>query len=111
MLLVDRRDKQQFALTNAGLRFLSYAERLMTLKQVVVAGGGKAVTGVEMPVSPKRRFQDGAQAAPRARVTKAWCQRVFDQMWEERLRKVNEDANTRRSGNEMSVPVSAPFSR
>jgi DNA-binding transcriptional LysR family regulator len=31
VLLVDRRDKQQFALTNAGLRFLSYAERLMTL--------------------------------------------------------------------------------
>jgi DNA-binding transcriptional LysR family regulator len=31
VLLVDRRDKQQFALTNAGLRFLNYAERLMTL--------------------------------------------------------------------------------
>ena len=31
VLLVDRRDKQQFALTNAGLRFLGYAERLMTL--------------------------------------------------------------------------------
>jgi len=31
ILLIDRRDRQQFALTNAGMRFLSYAERLMTL--------------------------------------------------------------------------------
>jgi len=31
VLLVDRRDKQQFALTNAGMRFLGYAERLMVL--------------------------------------------------------------------------------
>jgi DNA-binding transcriptional LysR family regulator len=31
ILLVDRRDRQQFALTNAGMRFLNYAERLMTL--------------------------------------------------------------------------------
>ena len=31
ILLIDRRDRQQFALTNAGLRFMSYAERLMTL--------------------------------------------------------------------------------
>ena len=80
-------------------------ERLMTLKQDVVAAGVKAVAGLDMPVRPKRRFQDGAQASPRARVTKAWCQRVFDQFWQERLRDVNEDANTRRSGNEMSVPV------
>jgi|SRR5688572_14527079 len=83
------------------------AERLMTLKQDVVAAGMKAVTGVEMPVRPKRRFQDGAQAAPRGRVTKAWCQRVFDELWQERLREADADANTRRSGNEMSVPVSA----
>jgi asparagine synthase (glutamine-hydrolysing) len=83
------------------------AERLMTLKQDVLAAGVKAVTGAEMPVRPKRRFQDGAQAVPRARVTKAWCQRVFDQLWEERLREVNQEANTRRSGNDMSVPVSA----
>ena len=80
-------------------------ERLMTLKQDVVAAGMMAVTGVDMPVRAKRRFQDGAQAAPRARVTKAWCQRAFDRMWQERLREVNEDANTRRSGNEMRVPV------
>jgi asparagine synthase (glutamine-hydrolysing) len=81
-------------------------ERLMTLKQDVVAAGVKTVIGVDMPVRAKRRFQDGAQAAPRARVTKAWCQRVFDEMWRERLRDADEDANTRRSGNEMSVPVS-----
>ena len=31
ILLIDRRDRQQFALTNAGMRFLNYAERLMTL--------------------------------------------------------------------------------
>jgi asparagine synthase (glutamine-hydrolysing) len=82
-------------------------ERLMTLKQDVVAAGVKALTRVDMPVRPKRRFQDGAQASPRARVTKAWCQRVFDQLWQARLREVNDDANTRRSGNEMRVPVSA----
>jgi len=81
------------------------AERLMTLKQDVVAAGVKAVTGADMPVRPKRRFQDGAHATPRARVTKAWCQRVFNQMWQERLRDADADANTRRSGNEMSVPV------
>jgi len=77
----------------------------MTLKQDVVAAGVKAVTGADMPVRPKRRFQDGAHATPRARVTKAWCQRVFNQMWQERLRDADADANTRRSGNEMSVPV------
>ncbi|MED5621302.1 LysR family transcriptional regulator [Ideonella sp. BN130291] len=31
VLLIDRRDKQQFSLTNAGVRFLSYSERLMAL--------------------------------------------------------------------------------
>jgi len=31
ILLIDRRDRQQFALTNAGLRFLDYAERLMAI--------------------------------------------------------------------------------
>ena len=86
-------------------------ERLMTLKQDVVAAGVKAVTGIEMPVRPKRRFQDGAQASPRARVTKAWCQRVFDQFWQDRLRDVNEDANTRRSGNEMQADLIGPQPR
>ena len=81
--------------------------RLMTLKQDVVRAGVKAVTGIEMPVRAKRRFQDGAQAVPRARVTKAWCQRAFNALWQERLRDADADANTRRSGNEMTVPVSA----
>jgi len=31
ILLIDRRDRQQFALTNAGMRFLDYAERLMAI--------------------------------------------------------------------------------
>jgi len=81
--------------------------RLGTLKQDVVRAGVRAVTGVDMPVRAKRRFQDGAQAAPRPRVTKAWCQRRFNALWQERLREADEDANTRRSGNEMTVPVSA----
>lgn len=83
------------------------AERLMTLKQDVVAAGVKAVTGIAMPVRAKRRFQDGAQAVPRTRVSKAWCQRTFEQLWRERLREADEDANTRRSGNEMSVAMPA----
>ena len=41
------------------------AERLQTLKQDVVCAGIRAVTGIEMPVNPKRRFQDGALATPR----------------------------------------------
>ena len=80
--------------------------RLGTLKQDVVRAGVRAVTGVDMPVRAKRRFQDGAQAAPQARVTKAWCQRRFNALWQERLREADADANTRRSGNEMTVPVS-----
>jgi hypothetical protein len=78
--------------------------RLMTLKQDVVAAGVKAVTGIEMPVRPKRRFQDGAQASPRARVTKAWCQRRVRPVLAGSAARRQRDANTRRSGNEMSVP-------
>jgi asparagine synthase (glutamine-hydrolysing) len=78
-------------------------ERLYTLKQDVVSAGIRAVLGVEMPVNPKRRFQDGAGAA-RARVTKTWCRNTFNSMWEERLRDT-PDALDRRSGNE--VPVTA----
>ena len=76
-------------------------ERLYTLKQDVVSAGIRAVLGIEMPVNPKRRFQDGVGAA-RPRVTKAWCRNVFSNMWEERL-KDTPDALDRRSGNEMLV--------
>jgi asparagine synthase (glutamine-hydrolysing) len=78
-------------------------ERLYTLKQDVVRAGIKAVTGIEMPVNPKRRFQDGALATPRTRVAKAWCRQVFNRIWEERLRGANDNLSERRSGNEMAV--------
>ena len=80
------------------------AGRLATLKRDVVRAGVRAVTGVDMPVNPKRRFQDGAGAAPRARTRKAWCRRVFARQWQERLREA--EALERRSGNEMTVPAS-----
>ena len=44
------------------------AERLNTLKQDVVSAGISAALGIDMPVNPKRRFQDGAAATPRERV-------------------------------------------
>jgi asparagine synthase (glutamine-hydrolysing) len=80
------------------------AGRLATLKQDVVAAGVRAVLGIDMPVNPKRRFQDGAAASPAPRVTKAWCRKQFDRQWRERLRESDEAAN-RRSGNDMPVPV------
>ena len=79
--------------------------RLGTLKQDVVRAGVRAVLDVDMPISPKRRFQDGAHAAPRGRVTKAWCRRTFDEYWENALR--DADAHDRRSGNETTVPYGA----
>ena len=78
-------------------------ERLATLKQDVVRAGVAAVTGIDMPVHPKRRFQDGALASPRARVTKAWCRTVFARLWESRLREANDNLDARRSGNEMEI--------
>jgi asparagine synthase (glutamine-hydrolysing) len=78
-------------------------DRLATLKQDVVSAGIKAVTGIDMPIHPKRRFQDGAFATPRARVTKAWCRRVFAAQWEAKLRNANDNLEPRRSGNEMEV--------
>jgi asparagine synthase (glutamine-hydrolysing) len=74
-------------------------ERLYTLKQDVVRAGIRSVLGIEMPVNPKRRFQDGVGPV-RARVTKAWCRNVFNRTWEERLRDT-PDALERRSGNEV----------
>ena len=81
----------------------AHLERLYSLKQDVVSAGIRAVLGIEMPVNPKRRFQDGAGAA-RPRVTKTWCRNVFSKMWEERL-KDTPDALDRRSGNE--IPAAA----
>jgi asparagine synthase (glutamine-hydrolysing) len=75
------------------------SERLYALKQDVVRAGIRSVLGIEMPVNPKRRFQDGA-GPTRARVTKAWCRNVFTRMWDERL-KDTPDALDRRSGNEV----------
>jgi asparagine synthase (glutamine-hydrolysing) len=62
------------------------AERLSSLKQEVVAAGIRSVLGLDMPVFPKRRFQDGAVAASRPRPAKAWCRAVFDGQWQARLR-------------------------
>jgi len=78
-------------------------ERLYSLKQEVVRAGVKAVTGIDMPVNPKRRFQDGALATPRTRVAKAWCRQVFNRIWEARLRDANDNLDERRSGNEIAV--------
>jgi asparagine synthase (glutamine-hydrolysing) len=77
-------------------------DRLYTLKQDVVGAGIRAVLGIDMPVNPKRRFQDGASSVARTRVTKTWCRNVFNRLWEERLRDT-PDALDRRSGNEMTI--------
>jgi len=77
--------------------------RLMTLKQEVVSAGVRAVTGIEMPINPKRRFQDGALATPRTRVAKAWCRNVFNRLWQERMRTATDSLGERRSGNETVV--------
>jgi DNA-binding transcriptional LysR family regulator len=47
-LLIDRRDRQQFALTNAGMRFLNYAERLMTIHRQIRDELGTEDTGVHL---------------------------------------------------------------
>jgi asparagine synthase (glutamine-hydrolysing) len=78
-------------------------DRLYRLKQDVVRAGIKAVTGVDMPINPKRRFQDGVLATPRTRVAKAWCRNVFTRIWDERLRHANDNLGDRRSGNEVEV--------
>lgn len=83
--------------------------RLYSLKGNVVAAGIKHVCGIEMPVSEKRRFQDGARAAVAGdtenntyykawRVSKAWCRQVFLRQWEEKLR-VAWEASEQLSGN------------
>jgi asparagine synthase (glutamine-hydrolysing) len=70
------------------------ADRLSTLKQDVVSRGIRRVLGIDIPLNPKRRFQDGVRLRPEAsagqalptRVSKAWCRNVFTRYWEERLR-------------------------
>jgi asparagine synthase (glutamine-hydrolysing) len=42
-------------------------ERLYALKGQIVAQGVKAITGFDMPVFPKRRFQNGALPVGRLR--------------------------------------------
>jgi asparagine synthase (glutamine-hydrolysing) len=76
--------------------------RLGTLKQEVVGAGIRATLGIEMPINQKRRFQDGATATPRERVSKAWCRRTFNRLWQDRQKEA--DSLDRRSGNEV-VPV------
>jgi asparagine synthase (glutamine-hydrolysing) len=82
-------------------------ERLYSLKGDLVSAGVRAVTGVEMPVSPKRRFQDGAlgDTYRQWKVSKAWCRQVFLRQWEERLRVAWDPASDRISGNDVSVPI------
>ncbi len=82
-------------------------ERLYTLKADVVRAGVKAATGIEMPVSPKRRFQDGVggDSYRRWRVSKAWCRRAFLAQWEGRLREAWDPQGERFSGNDLSRPI------
>jgi asparagine synthase (glutamine-hydrolysing) len=81
------------------------AERLYALKGEVVQAGVEAVTGLQMPVFPKRRFQDGAGSDTyrRWRVSKAWCRQVFLRQWEERLREAWDPEAERLSGNALPV--------
>jgi asparagine synthase (glutamine-hydrolysing) len=76
-------------------------ERLYGLKSAVVQAGVEAVTGIRMPVFPKRRFQEGAGGGTyrRWRVSKAWCRQVFLRQWEERLRTAWDPEAERVSGN------------
>ena len=77
------------------------AEQLYALKARIVRAGVEAVTGIAMPVFPKRRFQAGAggDAYRSWRVSKAWCRQVFLRQWEERLRTAWDPAAERVSGN------------
>ncbi len=64
-------------------------EKLYDLKGVIVARGVKAVTGIDMPVFPKRRFQHGAVEKP-----------VFHQLFPEK------DIAYRQAFQQMYEPVS-----
>ncbi len=81
------------------------AGRLDTLKAEVVYAGVETLTGIKMPVFPKRRFQEGAGGAYRGwKVNKAWCRRVFLRQWEERLKAVWAPFAERVSGNATPTP-------
>ena len=82
-------------------------ERLYTLKADVVRAGVRAVTGIDMPTPPKRRFQDGAggDTYRQWRVSKAWCRQVFLRQWEGRLREAWDPQAARFSGNDLSRPI------
>lgn len=77
------------------------AEKLYHLKAQVVRAGVQAVTGIAMPVFPKRRFQEGAggESYRQWRVSKAWCRQVFLRQWEERLSQAWDPSAERMSGN------------
>lgn len=83
------------------------AERLATLKADVVRTGVESVTGIRMPIFPKRRFQAGAggDVYRRWRVSKAWCRQVFLKQWEDRLRTAWDPSAERVSGNDVSVAI------
>ncbi len=85
-------------------------ERLYRLKADVVKAGVKAVTGVEIPAYPKRRFQDGAggDSYRQWRVSKAWCRQVFLRQWEDRLREAWDPAADRVSGNDETIARPLP---
>jgi len=82
-------------------------ERLYTLKQDIVKAGVQSVTGIDMPVSPKRRFQDGAGGDTYRdwRVSKSWCRQVFLKQWEGRLKQAWDLQSDRISGNDVDVPL------
>ncbi len=82
-------------------------QKLYSLKQEVVQAGVKAVTGIDMPVSPKRRFQDGAggETYREWRVSKSWCREVFLRQWEARLKAAWDLQGERVSGNDVTVPL------
>lgn len=84
-------------------------ERLYTLKQEIVQAGIRDVTGVDMPVSPKRRFQDGAggESYRDWRVSKSWCRQMFLKQWEGRLKSAWDLQGDRVSGNDVTVPLPA----
>ena len=76
-------------------------ERLYSLKAELVSAGVKAVLGIEMPVFPKRRFQDGAdEAYKRWKVSKSWCRQLFQKDWESQLKEAWESDDVH-SGNMM----------